>query len=96
MKLTLAEVEHIARLARLGLSAEEKEAFQEQLSAILQHFERLQELDTEDIPPTASVLATHSVMRSDEPAPSMRREDILANAPCTEEGHFRVWTVLEE
>lgn len=94
-KLTLAQVEHIAELAKLGLTAEEKEAFRGQLSAILQYFAKLQEVDTEAIPPTATVLPVHSVMRPDEPAPSMPREDLLANAPQAEEGCFRVWTVLE-
>jgi len=96
MSLSLSEVEHIAELAKLGLSPQEKQAFQEQLSAILDYFSRLQELDTEAIPPTATVLPIHSVMRPDEPEPSMPREDVLANAPHAEEGCFRVWTVLEE
>ncbi|NIV31624.1 MAG: Asp-tRNA(Asn)/Glu-tRNA(Gln) amidotransferase subunit GatC, partial [Anaerolineae bacterium] len=52
MKLTREEVQHIAELARLALSDEELALYQEQLSAILEHFERLQELDTELIPPT--------------------------------------------
>jgi aspartyl-tRNA(Asn)/glutamyl-tRNA(Gln) amidotransferase subunit C len=96
MKLSLAEVEHIAELAKLGLTPEEKSAFQEQLSAILEYASTLQELDTEAIPPTATVLPVHSVMRRDVSEPSTSREDILANAPHAEEGCFRVWTVLEE
>lgn len=96
IRLTLAQVEHIAELAKLGLSVEEKEAFRSQLSAILDYFAKLQEVDTEAIPPTATVLPVHSMMRPDEPAPSWPREDLLANAPQAEEGCFRVWTVLEE
>ncbi|MCK4315985.1 MAG: Asp-tRNA(Asn)/Glu-tRNA(Gln) amidotransferase subunit GatC, partial [Anaerolineae bacterium] len=65
MKLSREEVEHIAELARLALSDEELALYQEQLSAILEHFERLQELDTEAIPPTATVLPLRSVMRAD-------------------------------
>jgi aspartyl-tRNA(Asn)/glutamyl-tRNA(Gln) amidotransferase subunit C len=95
MQLSREEVEHIAELARLALSDEELALYQEQLSAILEHFERLQELDTEAIPPTATVLPLRSVMRADEPRPPFSREDILANAPAAEEGCFKVPAVLE-
>jgi len=95
MKPSREEVEHIAELARLALSDEELTLYQEQLSAILEHFERLQELDTEAIPPTATVLPLRSVMRADEPRPPLPREDILANAPAAEEGCFKVPAVLE-
>jgi aspartyl-tRNA(Asn)/glutamyl-tRNA(Gln) amidotransferase subunit C len=95
MKLTREEVQHIAELARLALSDEELALYQEQLSAILEHFERLQELDTEVISPTATVLPLRSVMRADEPRPPFSREDILANAPAAEQGCFRVPAVLD-
>jgi aspartyl-tRNA(Asn)/glutamyl-tRNA(Gln) amidotransferase subunit C len=95
MELTLEQVEHIAQLARLTLSAKEKALYQEQLSAILGYFERLQELDTEAISPTATVLPLHSVMREDVPSPSMDREDILANAPEAADGCFEVPAVLD-
>ena len=95
MKLSRAEVEHIAELAKLGLTEEEKEKFREQLSAILEYAEMLQQLDTEAIPPTATVLPLQNVMRPDEVAPSFSREDILANAPDAAEGCFRVRAILE-
>jgi len=95
MKLSRAEVEHIAELAKLGLTEEEKEKFREQLSAILEYAEMLQQLDTEAIPPTATVLPLQNVMRPDEVAPSFPREDILANAPDAAEGCFRVRAILE-
>jgi aspartyl-tRNA(Asn)/glutamyl-tRNA(Gln) amidotransferase subunit C len=95
MKLSREQVEHIAELARLELSDEELALYQEQLSAILDYFERLQELDTEAISPTASVLPLRSVMREDEPQPPAPREDILANAPAAEDGCFEVPAVLE-
>lgn len=95
MKLSLAEVEHIAELAKLGLTEEEKERFQEQLSAILEHFEMLQQLDTEAIPPTATVLPLRNVMRPDEVGPSLPPEDVLANAPAVEEDCFKVRAILE-
>jgi len=95
VKLTLAEVEHIAELARLSLSDEEKALYQEQLSAILDYAERLQALDTSAIPPTATVLPLRSVMRADEPRDSMSRDDVLANAPQVESESFRVQAVMD-
>jgi aspartyl-tRNA(Asn)/glutamyl-tRNA(Gln) amidotransferase subunit C len=95
MRLDRDQVEHIAELARLELSEGEKALYQEQLSAILEYFGRLQELDTEAIPPTASVLPLRSVMREDEPGPSLPRDDVLANAPSAEDGCFEVPAVLD-
>ncbi len=95
MTLTLEEVEHIARLARLKLTAEEKARYREQLSAILDYAARLQSLDTAGIPPTSSVLPPRTVLRADEPGPCLKREELLANAPETSEGQYRVPPVLE-
>jgi aspartyl-tRNA(Asn)/glutamyl-tRNA(Gln) amidotransferase subunit C len=95
MELSSAEVEHVAELAKLGLTEEEKKKFCGQLSAILEYAEMLQKLDTEAIPPTATVLPLLSVMRADEVAPSFSQEDILANAPDAAEGCFRVRAILE-
>lgn len=95
MKLSREQVEHIADLARLALDEEEKALYQEQLSAILEHFERLQELDTEAISPTATVLPLHSMMRDDEARSSFSRGNILSNVPAAEKGCFEVPAVLE-
>ncbi len=95
MSLTLAEVEHIAHLARLQLSEEEKIRFREQLSAILEYAARLQQVDTRDIPPTSSVLPPRSRLREDEPHAPFSRDKILANAPSPHQGYFRVPPVLE-
>jgi len=95
MSLTLAEVEHIAQLARLHLSEEEKIRFREQLSAILEYAARLQQVDTRDIPPTSSVLPPRSRLREDEPHAPLSRDKILANAPNPHQGYFRVPPVLE-
>ena len=95
MRLSLREVEHVAELAKLGLTEEEKERMAEQLSAILEYAEMLQELDTEAIPPTAQVIELQSVMRPDEAEPSFPPEDILANAPQAEGGLFKVRAILE-
>ena len=95
MKLSREEVQHIADLARLALSEDEVALYQEQLSAILEHFEHLQQLEMEDIPPTASVLPLRSVMRADVVQSSLEQARVLANAPDTAGGCFRVPPVLE-
>jgi aspartyl-tRNA(Asn)/glutamyl-tRNA(Gln) amidotransferase subunit C len=95
MTLSLEEVEHIAHLARLELTAEEKARFREQLSEILDYAARLQALDTLGIPPTSSVLPARSVLRPDEPRPGLSLEALLKNAPETEKDQFRVPPVLE-
>jgi aspartyl-tRNA(Asn)/glutamyl-tRNA(Gln) amidotransferase subunit C len=82
-------------LAKLSLTGEEKEKFREQLSAILDYAEILQRLDTEAIPPTATVLPLQNMMAADEVRPSFPREDILANAPQAEDGCFKVQAILE-
>lgn len=96
MALTREEVEHIAQLARLALSEDEKEMFRSQLSAILSYAERLQELDTDAIPPTAHAVDVQGVMRDDVVRPSLPRDAALANAPQAQDGFVIVPTVLEE
>lgn len=95
MVLTREQVEHVANLAKLSLTEEEIELYGRQLSAILEYFAMLQQLDTDAIPPTATVLPLRNVMRADECGPSLPREDVLANAPAVAEGHFRVKAILE-
>src|SRR5256885_1226341 len=94
--LTKEEVEHIAELAKLALSEEEKERFRTQLSAILDHAASLQALDTDQIPPTASVLPINTVLREDKSRPAIPPDQLLANAHAQEEGMFRVDVVLED
>ena len=98
MPLTLEEVQHIAELAKLKLSDEELDRMTPQLSAILDHAARLQELDTDAIPPTASVVPLQNVMREDQVAPSLPRDDVLANAPDKDERSefFRVRAILKD
>ncbi len=95
MSLTIEEVRHIAFLARLQLSPEEERRYTEQLSAVLEHAQRLQAVDTSQIPPTASVLPLSAPLRPDVPRPCPSRERLLANAPQPEEGMYRVPRVLE-
>ena len=95
MKLSREEVLHIARLARLGVSDDDVERAREQLSDILENFEILQSVDTDDVPPTAQSLRLENVLREDEACDSFPRKDILANAPQEDEDSFRVRAILE-
>ena len=94
MSLTTADVEHVARLARLGLTPEETERMREQLSSILEHIAVLQQLDTDQIPPTAQVNDLTNVLRDDMVRPSLRAGQVLANAPQSRDGFFEVRAVL--
>ncbi len=95
MKLTREEVQHIALLARLGLSEAEIEKFKLQLSDILENFEILEQADTSNLPPTAQSIALQNVLRPDEARASYPVEDIVANAPQQDENCFKTRAVLE-
>jgi aspartyl-tRNA(Asn)/glutamyl-tRNA(Gln) amidotransferase subunit C len=95
MAISREDVEHVAHLARLGLSDEEKVVLQEQLSGILEYMRAINELDTSEIPPTAQVIPLSNVMRADEVRPSLPSESILANAPDRVGEFFRVPPVLD-
>ncbi len=96
MKLSRQEVLRIALLARLGLTESEADRLGEQLSNILDNFEMLQEVDTDDIPPTAQSVSLLNVASDDEVTPSLPPDQVLANAPQKEDNFFRVRAVLEE
>ena len=95
MKLSLQEVDHVAMLARLGLETEERERMREQLSTILEHISLLQSVDTSTIPPTAQVITVQNQMRADEVSDSLTLEQVIQNAPESEDGMFKVNAVLE-
>jgi aspartyl-tRNA(Asn)/glutamyl-tRNA(Gln) amidotransferase subunit C len=97
MALTRDQVAHIAELAKLKLTDDEMERMTRQLSEILEYAARLNELDTEAIAPTASVIPNQNVMRPDRVTPSLSREQVLANAPdCDPQREFiRVRAILE-
>jgi len=95
MTLTLEQVDHIANLARLKLTDEERERFRQQLSAILEYAARLQALDTAGISPTASVLSQSAPGRPDIPRPGLSLAELFANAPDTEAEQFRIPPVFE-
>lgn len=94
MALSREEVEHIARLARVGMTEEDLEIFGGQLSHILEQFNVLSEVDTDGIPPTSHTVDLSSVFREDAKRASLAQEDVLANAPRRDEDYFRVKPVL--
>jgi len=95
-RITRADVEHVAHLARLHLTDAEIDRMQAQLSNILEAIETLQDVDTSQVGPTASVIQLENVMREDEARPGLTREAALANAPLRDDPFLRVPTVLEE
>lgn len=90
MALTIKEVEHVAMLCRLRLSEDEKERMTEQLSAVLDYMDKLNEVDTSQVEPMAHVLPLFNVFRPDEERKDFSREEMLANAPLVEDGMFKV------
>jgi len=84
------QVLHVARLARLELTEDELERMAGELSGILEHVGRMNELDLDGVEPTSHVVALENVLRPDNPRPSWRREQVLEPAPDPEEGAFRV------
>jgi aspartyl-tRNA(Asn)/glutamyl-tRNA(Gln) amidotransferase subunit C len=94
MRLTVEQVKAVAALARLGLLPEELERMRDQLSSILTSIEKLDELDTASISPTAQTIDLINVMRDDVAEPSLSREQVLQNAPRHRDGFFEVRTVF--
>jgi aspartyl-tRNA(Asn)/glutamyl-tRNA(Gln) amidotransferase subunit C len=93
--ITKAEVEHVARLARLAITDEEAERLVHELAGILEHADDVAELDLDDVPPTAHPLPLVNVVRPDEVRPSLDRDEVLAEAPEAEDGRFRVPRIMD-
>jgi aspartyl-tRNA(Asn)/glutamyl-tRNA(Gln) amidotransferase subunit C len=93
--ITKADVEHVAMLARLALTDDEVGRLTHELGAILEHAADVAALDLEGVPPTAHPLPLVNVLRSDEVAPSLPRDEVLAAAPSTEDGRFKVPRILD-
>jgi aspartyl-tRNA(Asn)/glutamyl-tRNA(Gln) amidotransferase subunit C len=89
------DIEHVARLARLQLTDEEKARLREQLGAILEAAAKVSEVATDDVPPTAYAIARSNVLRPDEITPSLTTEEVLSNAPEVEDDRFKVPRVVE-
>jgi aspartyl-tRNA(Asn)/glutamyl-tRNA(Gln) amidotransferase subunit C len=96
MKLSREEVLHIAALAKLGVTEADVEKMREQLSNILENFEALRKVDTENVPPTAQSVALQNVIMPDQIRPSLSTEEVLSNAPQREGDFFKVKIVLDD
>lgn len=94
MAISIEDVEHVAKLARLKLEDDEKETYRHQLSDILEHARVISEVDTEDIPPTSHTLPLVNVFREDEVRPSLSVDDVTSNAPWAEGGAFKVPRII--
>lgn len=95
MSITRTEIDHVARLARLALTDTERELFTGQMAAILTYVETLNELNTDDIPPTAHAVPVENAFRPDEPTAPIGVDKALMNAPDRVETFFRVPAVIE-
>lgn len=95
MAITRSEVEAVAELAKLQVTDDQIAHYTEQLNRILEYVEKLNEVDTSDVPPTASVLPLTNVLREDAPGPALPPEKVTANAADAEANQFRVSAVLD-
>jgi aspartyl-tRNA(Asn)/glutamyl-tRNA(Gln) amidotransferase subunit C len=95
MSLPIEQIQHIANLARLTLTAEEISRYRDQLSAILDYFEQLQAIDTHAVSPTTSGVKLETVLRDDRVLPGLSLQEVLGNAPDTEGDQFRVPPVFD-
>ena len=94
-KVSKADVNHLAKLARIALSASEAEQIRTELEAILGYVEKLDSLDTSNIEPTSQVTGLTDVWRPDKAKPNnLTREELLRNAPETKDGYIKVKKVL--
>jgi aspartyl-tRNA(Asn)/glutamyl-tRNA(Gln) amidotransferase subunit C len=89
------DIEHVAKLARLALTDEEKERLREQLGLIIQYAAKVGEVAAEDVPPTAYAIPRANVYREDVPEPSLPQAEALANAPDQQDGRFKVPRIVE-
>jgi len=92
--LTRSDVEHVAHLARLGLTGEELARLEGELNHILEQYRKLEELDTDAIPPMAQVIELDNILREDVVAPSLGADAVLANAPERDGDFFIVPAIL--
>jgi aspartyl-tRNA(Asn)/glutamyl-tRNA(Gln) amidotransferase subunit C len=90
------DVDHVARLARLALTPEERERFRAQLGVILEHAERVRDVAAQDVPPTSHPVPRSNVLREDRRDPGLTHEEALAGAPDPENGRFRVPRIVEQ
>lgn len=96
MPIDRAAVDHVARLARLDLTDDERERMRAELSQILEHAEKIQALDLDGVPPTSHSVSIRNALRPDEVTPSLDPEEVLANAPDVEDGRIKVPRIIED
>ena len=96
MSLTVEEVRHVARLARLALTDEQVETMRTELNAILAYAEEVQQVAAADVPPTSHAFPLENVLRPDEATAVLPRDEVLAGAPQPEDGRFAVPAILGE
>ena len=94
MAISIEDVEHVAKLARLALTAEETETFRRQLSDVLEHARVISEVDTADVPPTSHPLPLANVFRKDCSRPSLPTDEVTGNAEWAQDGSFRVPKII--
>jgi aspartyl-tRNA(Asn)/glutamyl-tRNA(Gln) amidotransferase subunit C len=94
-RISRADVEHVARLARLELAPDEVERFAQELGVILEYADELASLELDHVEPTAHPLSLVNVLRADEVAPTLDRDEVLAQAPSVEDGRFRVPRIID-
>ena len=94
MTISIQEVEHIARLARLELTEEEKKRFQVELGKIIEYFDQLKKLDTSNVSPMTHAVPIENVLREDESKSCLSVEEVLKNAPEKKESYFQVPKVV--
>ncbi len=96
MPLDRSAVDHVARLARLDLTEQERDRMQVELTKILEHAEKIQALDLDQVTATSHALPLRNVMRADSKTPSLPQDVALANAPEIEDGRFKVPRIIED
>ncbi len=96
MPIDRAAVDHVARLARLDLTDDERERMRAELSQILEHAEKIQALDLDGVPPTSHSVSIRNALRPDEVTPSLSPDEVLANAPEVEDGRIKVPRIIED
>ncbi len=96
MAVTIADVEHVARLARLAFTDEEKETLVHQLNSILEYMDQLNSLDTDAVEPLSHVISYGTVMRDDIVKPGVSRGEALQNAPASTGEFFKVPKVIDD
>jgi aspartyl-tRNA(Asn)/glutamyl-tRNA(Gln) amidotransferase subunit C len=94
--ISLDEVKHVARLARLALEAADETRMRAELDGILAYIDKLRAVDVDGVPPTSHAVPLTSIMRDDEPRPSLSLDEMLANAPDRHGDFFRVPRIIEE